>query len=127
MSFYCANVGEIIIKPEFREGFGHFFRGECDKLESGPIGDYVKDWTYMKEQTGEYGILFPPLCHWKHDDEKDEWKGKYETLYDEETGLFTYGVSYNQYRYGESMLDMLDLLDEIAEEEISSDGWNEEW
>lgn len=130
MSFYMAQVGEIIIKSEFREDFGHLFRGEYDKLESGPIADYVKHWTYVKrlveERTEEHGILFLPFCYWRHHDDEDSWKGKYKTSYDEETGFFTYGVSYNHYSYGEAMLDMWELLDEITEEEISFDSWCED-
>ena len=101
MSSWCAWVGEIIIKPEFRADFGYLFRGEYDKIESGPIADYVKRWK----------DCMLPLCDWKHYDEEDGWKGKYETSYDDEAGFFTYGVAYN--RHGElqgSMLDMTNLF-----------------
>ena len=118
MSLWCAWVGEIVIKPEFREDFGYLFRGEYDRLESGSIADYVK----------LYKDRMLPLCYWKHDDEEVEWKGKYKTSYDEETGFFTYGVSFNQHgEFLSSMLDMADLLEEITEEEISNGGWYEDW
>lgn len=51
MSCYCAMVGEIIIKPEFRADFGYLFRGEYDKLENGPIADYVKETYYRQFHT----------------------------------------------------------------------------
>ena len=50
MSLYVADVGERIIKPEFRKDFGYLFREEYDKLESGPIADYVKAWTGHRER-----------------------------------------------------------------------------
>ena len=116
MGFYCAMVGKIIIKSEFRADFGYLFRGEYDKLESGHIADYVK----------EYKDDMLPFCDWKHWDYRDSWKEKYNTSYDGETGLFTYGVAYN--RHGSllnSMIDMDGLLKEITEEEISFDWWDE--
>ena len=118
MSSWCAWVGEIIIKSKFRADFGYLFRGEYDKLESGPIADYVKSW---KDD-------FLPLCYWEHMDYEDSWKVKYKTSYDEETGFFTYGVAYNRYGvYESSMLDMADLLKGITEKEVSYDAWYEEW
>lgn len=118
MSLYCTWVGEIIIKSKFRTDFGYLFRGEYDKLESGPIADYVKRWK-------NNDML--PLCNWKHYDEEDSWKGKYKTSYDEETGFFTYGVSFNRHGVlNPSMQDMYDLLKEITEEEISYDDWYED-
>ena len=65
MSSWCAWVGEIRIKPEFREDFGYLFRGEYDWLVSGPIADYVNTWMDN----------FHPLCYWGHQDYKDSWKG----------------------------------------------------
>ena len=53
MSSWCAWVGEIRIKPEFREDFGYLFRGEYDWLVSGPIADYVNTWMDN----------FHPLCY----------------------------------------------------------------
>ena len=118
MSLYCAWVGEIIIKPEYRKDFGYFFRGEYDKLESGAIADYVKRW--------KDDLL--PLCDWSHFDYEDSWKGKYKTSYDEETGYFVYGVAFNQHgSYLTSMLCIADLLKEITEKEISDDAWYEDW
>lgn len=73
VSSWCAWVGEIIIKPELRTDFGYLFRGEYDKLENGPVAEYVKSW---KDD-------FLPLCYWKHMDYEDRWKGKYKTSYDE--------------------------------------------
>lgn len=115
MSCYCAMVGEIII-PEFRADFGYLFRGEYDKLENGPIADYVK----------EFKNDMLPLCAWNHWDYRDSWNGKYKTAYDEETGFFTYGVSYNRHGYLQnSILNMYDLLKEITEEDISFEYWDE--
>ena len=118
MSSWCAWVGEIIIKSELRADFGYLFRGEYDKIENGPIADYVKRW--------KNDML--PLCHWKHYDFDESWKGKYKTSYDEETDFFTYGVSYNRHGVlNEPMMDMYDLLEEITEEEASYDFWDEAW
>lgn len=117
MSLYEAWVGEKIIKSEFRADFGYLFRGEYDKLETGPIADYVKEW--------KDDML--PFCHWNHYDFDERWKGKYKTSYHEETGFFTYGVSYNRYGVLRGpMEDMYDLLEEITEEDISFDHWVEE-
>lgn len=121
MSLWCAMVGEIVVKEEFRKDFGHLFRGEYDEiLREGPIAEYVKDHgkSYLDDMLS--------LDEWSHDDYKEEWKGKYETSYDEETGRFTYGVAYNE--HGEHMLAMLDmkgLLMEIEEEEVSRDHYDE--
>lgn len=117
MSLWCASVGEIIIKSEFRADFGYLFREEYDKLESGLIADYVKEWKND----------MVPLCYWKHYDYEDRWKGKYKTSYDEETGLFTYGMAYNLHGfYKLPMMDMEDLLKKITEKEISHDSWCED-
>ena len=72
MSLYTVDVGEIIIKPEFRKDFGHLFRKEYDKIEGGPIADYVEDWGRSRESRlkpefderelfKDYGYLFRKL------------------------------------------------------------------
>lgn len=116
MSLYLAKVGEIIIKPEYRKDFGHLFRGEYDMIGDGIIADVVK----------EHEDTIIPFSHWKHYDEKDEWKGKYATAYDEETGFLSYGVCYNlNGRFSWTMICMFEMFEAITEKKISHDDWIE--
>ena len=117
MGQYVAEVGDIIIKEEYRKDFGHLFREEYDKLESGIIADYAKEYYIDHVKHGHDPLM--PVREWKHMDYKESWRGKFQTEYDEETGRFTYGMVYNRRgAYFEPMYTMFYLLLEITEEEL---------
>lgn len=87
MSLYVAFVGDVIIKEEYRKGFGQLFRNEFAykyglEIEDKLISDYIKS----------YEDCFLDFAYWKHNDNKCEWIGKYQTSYNEATGQFIYGV-----------------------------------
>ena len=116
MSFCVAYVGEVIIKPEYREDFDHFFHGEYTLLQTELFKDLV-------EKQFDVSNSFY-LAAWKHHNEIEEWRGKYETSYDEETGRFVYGLSCKQhYKY----VEFFDMLENITETVISEDYWDEEY
>lgn len=118
MSLYIAWVGEVIIKDEYRKDFGHLFRGEYEQIEAKRILDFLDEYMYA----------FTCIQHWVHWDYKPEWKGRYQTSYNRETGSFVYGAAYNL--HGRSMWSMHEffheLLPEMTERVISEDGWAEE-
>lgn len=118
MSYYVADVGEVIIKPEFREEFEHLFWCEYYKLSYKPLIEWANPESYSSGQ-------FIELRYWRHYDERDGWKDRYKTSYDETTGLFVYGVCYNLYtRYG--LVEFTDdVLPRLAEKIISEDGRTE--
>lgn len=111
---HFAEIGRIIIKPEYREDFDHFFHDEYHLLQT----EHFK--TFVEKQ-----FDFPSYFYfdsWKHYNEEEEWRGKYETSYDEETGRFVYGLSCKAHI---EYVDFLDMLEEITETVISEDSWVE--
>lgn len=114
---YHSEVGRIIIKPEYREDFDLFFHGQYSLLQTEPFIAFV-------EKHFSISLDFIEFHYWNHDCEKEEWRGKYETSYDEKTGRFVYGISYS----GSHTLVtefFNDVLDDITETVISEDGWAE--
>lgn len=109
-----AEVGRIVIKPEFREDFEYFFNAEFGKVQTEPFKRFVEKYF----DCPRYYVL----SGWRHDSEKESWRGKYETSYDEETGRFVYGLSC---KYHPEYEDIFDMLDEITEEVVSEDDWCE--
>ncbi|MCQ2498843.1 MAG: hypothetical protein MJ133_07640 [Lachnospiraceae bacterium] len=121
MSLYVADVGIVKIKPEYVEQFGYLFNGEYEKVQDS-VFDVLLSEKYSDEFY-EYGIK--EISNWKHDDEKEEWIGKYNTSY--ENGIFTYGLSYNHNNARKQwfVFDFFEVLDNITEEVIFKDGWCE--
>lgn len=115
---YFSEVGRVIIKPEYREDFDHFFRGEYSRLQTELMKEFVKKHLLVTDH-------FIELCYWKHDDCKEEWRGKYETTYDEDSGRFVYGVCYNLHSRSGMLEFFDDILPAITQEVISEDGWAE--
>ena len=112
MSFYVAYVGDVIIKEEYRKGFGQLFRNEYAykyglEIEDKLISDYIR----------LYEDSFLDFAYWKHYDNKCEWIGKYRTSYNEATGQFIYGVEYEAHGlYHCSMSEFFfELLPQIIE------------
>ena len=116
MSFCVAYVGEVIIKPEYREDFDRFFHGEYTLLQTELFKDFV-------EKQFDFQNRFY-LAGWKHYNEIEEWRGKYKTSYDEETGRFVYGLSCKLHVEFSKFFDM---LEKITETVISKDYWDEEF
>lgn len=118
MSLWTADVGEVIIKPEYRMDFGYLFRGEYEEIECELLSAYVE----------EYGDYLTPMERWSHMDYKPEWKGKYITSYNKETGVSVYGCARNMHgMIGTFMHEFhSDILPAITETVISYDGWIED-
>lgn len=111
----CAEVGRVVIKPEYREDFDHFFHAEYTLLQTELFKSFV-------EKHFDFPSFFD-FSFWKHDNEKEEWRGKYETSYDEETGRFVYGLSCKRHTEDPEFFDM---LEDITETVISEDYWDED-
>lgn len=110
-----AEVGRIVVKPEYREDFDFFFNAEFGKVKTELFKRFV-------EKHFDYPGFFYAISSWRHENEKESWRGKYETSYDEETGRFVYGLSC---KYHLEYSDFFDMLDEITETEVSWDTWEE--
>lgn len=123
MSYYVAQVGELIIKPEYRKDIGRFIREEYDNIEDKSLLSFIEEYFIQEHKSCN---LFLKPKYWKHNEYKAEWAGKYETRYDEETGRFVYGVSYNLYSKGFGMNDFFDLLKKMSREVIFEDRCTED-
>lgn len=121
MSLYVADVGILKIKPDYVEQFGHLFNGEYDKVQADIFEPFLQ--TYYSDETYDYWIK--NIRSWSHNNEKEEWVGKYNTSY--ENGIFTYGLSYNHNNSSLFMFvdDFFAVLDSITEEVLFKDGWCE--
>ncbi len=125
MSLYVAEVGEVIIRPEYRRDMGHFVRGEYDEVSGGELAEFIYKWAVMRDKSW----AFPEIKYWSHNEYKDEWKGKYKTCYNEETGRFVYGKSYNLHTSGFSTIalrEFFELLRKMTQEVIFKDGYAED-
>lgn len=110
-----AEVGRIVVKPEYREDFWHFYNADFGKVQTELFKRFV-------EEHFDYPSFFYEISAWKHDNEEESWRGKYETSYDEETGRFVYGLSCKHHiEYDE----FFDMLEGITETVISEDFWSE--
>lgn len=117
MSYWVADVGIIKIKPELQKEFGFLYRGEYDKITDAILNDFLDSYSDCKIRK---------ISDWKHHNEKEEWNGKYHTMYDE-NGIFTYGISYNQHGVDELYMSDFwdDILPYVADVTIYKDGWCE--
>ena len=115
---YKGNAGSVVIKPEYREDFEHFFYGEYRLLKSELFKSFVDrnmDWAN-----------FTGLEYWEHGDEKEEWRGKYKTSYDESDGRFVYGITFNKNFPGDLNYDFVNyILPDLTESVIFEDFWDE--
>lgn len=142
MSYYVADVGEVIIKPEFREDFGYFFEERYLAVTNPLLKQYILDivlenvnendlnemYEYKFDNIDKYiSRNFIPLIRWSHDNIKDEWQGKYNTSYDKATGRFTYGIYFNMHgAFWWGIHEFLfEVLPEFTEKVLFSDGWAE--
>lgn len=141
MSYYVANIGEVIIKPEYREDFGYFFEERYLAVKDPLLKKFIVEnilpnidnLKYDKMHVFDYGdydhdASWQPLRGWRHDNNKEAWRGKYKTSYDKETGRFTYGICYNQRRgvWWAITEFIYDILDDISEQVLFQDEWNED-
>ncbi|MBR1851585.1 MAG: hypothetical protein IJ794_00200 [Lachnospiraceae bacterium] len=116
MSHYAAEVGIVKIKKEYRKEFGYLWNREFDKLSAPMFIEFLEDFPNGSNRA----------FSWCHGDVKTSWVGKYKTSYDEESGMFTYGVYYNEYGNGwEYWGDYKGILEEIEEEWFFEDWWDE--
>lgn len=119
MSFYAAQVGEVIIKPQNRQDFGRFFCEDYGSIEDKALLCFVENWITDKD------VFFTPLCKWQHNDAKEEWQGKYATTYNVQTGRFSYGVCYSFKSKRLAMADFFKLLQQMSQEVIFEDYIND--
>ena len=122
MSCYCAQVGELIIKPEYRKDFQRLYLSKFDEIEDEGLRSFIS----MYEIAEGNNFDFIEMKYWHHQDCKAEWVGKYRTCYDEKTGHFVYGVYYNSRCGGVVMYEFLDLISDMAQKEIYMDDWDED-
>lgn len=115
MSFYAAQVGEVIIKPQNRQDFGRFFCEEYGSIEDKALLCFVENWITDKD------VFSPPLCRWQHNNARPEWQGKYATTYNAQTGRFVYGVYYSLKSKRLAMTDFFKLLQQMSQEVIFED------
>ena len=115
MSFYAAQVGEVIIKPQNRQDFNRFFCEKYREIEDKTLIDFAENWVTDR------GVFFTPLCRWQHSNAKPEWQGKYATTYNAQTGRFIYGVYYSLKSERLAMVDFFKLLQEMSQEVIFTD------
>lgn len=115
MSFYAAQVGEVIIKPQYRQDFGRFFYEEYENIEDKALLGFVEDWVTDRND------FFIPLYRWQHSNARPEWQDKYSTSYNAQTGRFIYGVCYSLKSKRLAMSDFFELLQEMSEEVIFTD------
>lgn len=115
MSFYAAQVGEVIIKPQYRQDFNRFFFEEYGEIEDNSLISFVEDWITDRN------VFFIPPCRWQHNNAKEEWQDKYATTYNAQTGRFVYGVNYSLKSERLAMTDFFKLLQEMSEEVIFED------
>lgn len=115
MSFYAAQVGEVIIKPQNRQDFGRFFCEDYEKIEDKALLGFVENWITDRN------VFFTPPCRWQHNNAKEEWQGKYATTYNAQTGRFIYGVCYSIKSERLAMTDFFKLLQQMSQEVIFED------
>ncbi len=120
MSYYCAIAGIVKIRDELQEDFGYLYNEEYDKIRNSRINEFAVEYFSGQETVRDV----TPIRYWKHNDIKEEWRGKYETSYAD--GIFTYGCLYNDRGVVSwFMLDFRCLLNYLTEYKIESDCWNE--
>ena len=112
-----SDSGKIIIMPEYREEFEHFFYVEYGLLQTELLGSFAERYFLNYDLAA--------LRYWKHGDEKDGWRGKYQTSYDEKTGQFVYGASYNRRGHYAMTEFFNEILPRITQTVVSKDGWVE--
>lgn len=115
MSFYAAQVGEVIIKPQYRQDFDRFFCEEYGEIKDKALLSFVEDWITDRN------VFFMPPCRWQHYNAKEKWQDKYATTYNVHTGRFVYGVCYSLKSKRLAMTDFFKLLQEMSEEVIFMD------
>lgn len=115
MSFYAAQVGEVIIKSQNRQDFNRFFSEKYGEIEDNALIGFVENWVTDRN------VFFTPLCRWQHSNAKPEWQGKYATTYNAQTGRFVYGVCYSLKSERLAMTDFFKLLQKMSEEVIFTD------
>ena len=115
MSFYAAKVGEVIIKPHYRQDFDRFFCEKYGEIKDKALLGFIEDWITDRN------VFFIPPCRWQHNNARPAWQGKYATTYNAQTGRFIYGVCYSLKSKRLAMSDFFELLQEMSAEVIFTD------
>lgn len=122
MSLYVAAVGVVKIKEELAEQFGYFFDENYAEITDSVLDAFVE--KYHSNMNPQYIAI--PLKKWRHENEKEKWKGKYKTSLQD--GILTYGVSYNISDRSVStyIIELQKIISEyVAEEVFEKDYWTE--
>ena len=122
MSFYMANAQKIRIKPELQEDFGYLFNEKYEQIQNPILKEFADDYFINTEANGYHSVK---LKNWSHHDYINEWKGKYQTKY--ENGFFTFSYYYNANGFLNDFYNDFEkiILPLITEKIIEQDGWCE--
>ncbi|MCH5193683.1 MAG: hypothetical protein J1F11_06955 [Oscillospiraceae bacterium] len=117
MSNYIGYTGKAIIKEEFREDFLNLYNRKYSKMKTEIMRKYVR----------AYGYRMLNIKNWNNHFYNDEWDELLPTSYDEETGSFSYGVTFNSHNNGVfECIDMfIYVLTQIADEVVPYKVWDE--
>jgi hypothetical protein len=120
MGHWMAAVGIVKIKEEYREQFGFLFRGEYDRLTDPRMRAFAEDY-FIGEDACSHAC---PVMDWRHFEAKPEWKGRYQTAY--EDGILTYGTFWDDQDGDKGWMHSAwyTLLFRITEERIAHDEWD---
>ena len=117
MSHYIGFTGQAVIKKEYRGDFGLLYRREYDRIKAPVFREYLDEY--------ENGSLW--LNRWEDYFYNDELPEKNKNSYDEDTGLFSYAVTFNMHNTEVyyAVTQFMELLNDIAEKELSRRTWDE--
>ena len=117
MSRYVGFTGETVIKEEYREDFQALYEGKFSRLKTDAVRRYAVRYGY--------GALF--IKEWGGYLYNDEWKELLPTFYEQDTGLFSYGVtvSIDDSRLFACINNFMYLLTLISEEKVPRRCWDE--
>lgn len=117
MSHYIGYTGQAIIKEEFREDFLNLYNRKYSRMKTEIMRKYVKN----------YGYRMLNIKNWNNHCFNDCWDELLPTYYDEETGLFSYGVTLNLHNTAafECIDFFIYVLTQIADEAIPCKTWDE--
>ena len=117
MSRYVGYTGKAIIKEEFREDFLNLYNRKYSKMKTEIMRKYVRS----------YGYSMLIIKSWNDHFVNKNWNELLPTHYDEETGLFSYGVTFNYHNSGDFFcIDFfIYVLTQIAYEVVPYKFWDE--
>ena len=106
-----------MIAEEYRADFGRLYRREYDMITAPVFREYIGEY--------ENGCLW--LDRWGEYFCNGDFPGINETSYDEESGFFSYGVTFNMHNTDlyYAITEFIQLLHKITERETDYRTWDE--